>query len=151
MKIRPYCEADWSRLCEIHDRARRDELDAASLPEAFLPLVIAAGREDLFGYELQVAELDGAVVGFIAYSEDEIAWLYVDPACYRRGVGKALIAAAKQAMRGTISIEVLAGNLPALRMYQVCGFVEVAIQHGRMPGNETYAVTVHVLEHAGDN
>lgn len=147
MNIRPYREQDWPRLCEIHDRARRDELHAASLADAFVPLVVAAEREELFGYELQVAELDGVVVGFVAYSEDEIAWLYVDPGCYRRGVGKALVAAARQAMRGPISVEVLKGNRPALQMYQACGFVEVATRHGRMPGNEAYAVTVHVLEH----
>ena len=43
--IRPYRDADWPRLCAIHDAARQTELALAGLPNAFLPLEIAAQRE----------------------------------------------------------------------------------------------------------
>ena len=122
---------------------------AASLIDAFLPLTVAAEREGLFDYQLQVAELEGAVVGFVAYCAQEIAWLYVEPRCYRRGVGKALVTAARQAMPGAITIEVLSGNQAALATYRACGFVETGAQHGRMPGNDRFAVTVQLLEHRG--
>ncbi len=77
----------------MHDLARLDELRSASLDSAFLPLKIAAKNEDLFKYKILVAERNSEVVGFIAYSEEEIAWLYVDPANYRNGIGKALVKA----------------------------------------------------------
>lgn len=54
MNIRPHGEQDWPRLCGIHDRARRDELHVALLSVAFVPPAVAAERENLFGYELQV-------------------------------------------------------------------------------------------------
>ena len=62
LKIRTYEEKDWDAIRRAHDAARQQELALAGLPEAFLPLSVAAEREDLFGYDgLFVAELDGAV------------------------------------------------------------------------------------------
>jgi ribosomal protein S18 acetylase RimI-like enzyme len=145
MVIRKYLEKDWSRICEIHDLARLDELRSASLEDAFLPMEIAAESENLFEYELFVAERKGIVVGFIAYDEDEIAWLYVDPTLYRIGVGRALVNTVTNATSRTFTIEVLKGNTPALEFYKSSGFAEVGIESGLMPGNEKYEVTVHVL------
>lgn len=145
MNIRPYRDQDWSRLCEIHDQARVDELRGAGLTEAFLPLEIAAAREDLFGYQVWVAEQEGQVVGFVAHNEDELAWLYVDPSRYRGGIGRRLVAAVVDAAQGVVSVEVLRGNRAALALYAACGFVESGSFDGHMPGNERYAVTGHVL------
>ena len=80
MPIRPYEPSDWPRLCAIHDPARLDELQQAGLADAFLPLEVAAEREGLFDYDVLVAELDGVVCGFAAASDDELAWLSVEPA-----------------------------------------------------------------------
>ena len=66
ISIRPYREQDFQRLCEIHDPARRNELELAGLSAAFLPLTIAAEREGLFEYQLYVAEFGGTVAGFAA-------------------------------------------------------------------------------------
>lgn len=144
--IRPYDPADWPRLCAIHDAARKNELRLAGLEAAFLPLAVAAQREGLFQYELAVVELDGQAAGFAAWSEDELAWLYVDPALARRGIGRALVLHALSQMGRPASIEVLSGNEPALALYQSCGFRETETLSGQMPGNEGFAVTVHVLE-----
>ena len=43
--IRPYTPKDWDAICQIHDLARKKELELAGQEEAFLPLKIAAGRE----------------------------------------------------------------------------------------------------------
>ena len=144
--IRPYRDSDWPRLQAIHDEARRNELALAGLSAAFLPLEIAAQREGLFDYTLSVAELDGQVAGFAAYTEDELAWLYVDPALARRGVGRALVEYALGEMGRPVSIEVLAGNTPALALYESRGFRRTRTLSGKMPGNEEFPVTVHVLE-----
>lgn len=143
--IRDYQDSDWPRLQAIHDAARADELRLAGLEDAFLPLSVAAEREGLFEYALRVAELDGQPAGFAAFTEDELAWLYVDPALSCRGIGRALVEDALGRMERPASIEVLAGNEPALRLYQRCGFQKESVVSGKMPGNEEFAVTVHVL------
>lgn len=146
IRIRPYRNADYPRLCAIHDAARRNELALAGLSDAFLPLEVAAGREGLFNYTLRLAELDGQTAGFAAFTEAELAWLYVDPTLARRGVGRALVEHALAEMGRPVSIEVLAGNAPALALYESCGFCRAETLTGKMPANEDFSVTVHVLE-----
>ena len=147
IRIREYREADWPRIEAIHDAARPMELKNAALEDAFVPLAQAAVNEGLFEYELRVAELDGTVAGFAAYAEDELAWLYVDPAQMRRGVGRALVESVlAQISQRPVNIEVLAGNEPALRLYESAGFRTVEMLSGRMPGNEAFAVTVHHMQ-----
>ncbi len=143
--LRDYQPADWPRLMAIHDAARREELQLAGLEEAFLPLSVAAEREGLFEYTLRVAELEGEAAGFAAFTQDELAWLYVDPALSRRGVGHALVEDALSRMGRPVSIEVLSGNEPALALYHRCGFREVETAAGRMPGNEEFSVVCHIL------
>ena len=146
IEIREYRDADWERLCAIHDAARRIELKNAGLEEAFLPLVVAAGREDLFSYSLRVAQLNGVVAGFCAYSQEEIAWLYVAPESMRKGIGRALVQDALERIeRRPVYLEVLVGNEPARKLYASCGFQEESIESGRMPGNEAFSVRVHAM------
>ena len=143
--IRDYHKEDWPRLMDIHDAARANELRLAGLEEAFLPLSVAAEREGLFEYTLRVAGLDGIAVGFTAFTADELAWLYVDPAFSRRGIGRALVEDALRHMERPVSIEVLAGNEPARLLYERCGFRFIETVSGRMPGNERFSVTCHIL------
>lgn len=149
MKIRTYTADDWTRVCEIHDAARRDELAAAGLDEAFLSLEETAANEGFDEYEIRVAEREGKVVGFVAFAPDELAWLYVDPLCYGGGIGTALIQSTLRETAAPMSAEVLVGNLAALALYKKVGFAEVERLQGRMPGNERFAVSVVVLQHPG--
>lgn len=91
LEIREYHEVDFDRLCQIHDQARKKELEAANLSGAFKPLKIAAYEEDLFSYNIYVGQKDKKVIGFVAFSDDELAWLYVDPSFQKQGVGSKLI------------------------------------------------------------
>lgn len=144
--IRSYEPQDWPRLMAVHDAARKNELFLAGMPEAFLPLEIAAEREGLFDYAVVVALLDSVVVGFAAYSTEELAWLYVDPAFSRRGVGRALVRyVTSHSAERPLSTAVLAGNEPALNLYSSMGFTLKQTLNGVMPGNESYPVTVHCL------
>ena len=96
LAIRPYRPEDFPGIERVHDRARRVELRYAGLEDAFLPLRIAAEREDLFAYPgLFVAELGGEIAGFADCTQEELAWLYVDPAHFRKGVGRALAATSR--------------------------------------------------------
>lgn len=145
--IRPYRPEDWHRAAAIHDAARREELRHAGLEAAFLPLEVAARREGLFDHTVVVAEAAGAVRGFAAWTEEELSWLYVDPAAARRGIGRALVRRFLEEHPGRpLSVEVLAGNAPALALYQSLGFRLSETLAGSMPGNESFPVTVHVLE-----
>lgn len=122
MRIVPYASEHWEAICRIHDAARKIELELADLSGAFLPLEVAAEREGLFDDQVNVAVMDGEVVGFCAYTDEEFAWLYVSPERMRRGVGRALIAHALARQPGISSIEVLKGNEPARRLYERMGF-----------------------------
>jgi len=148
--VRHYRSGDWHRLCVIHDHARMDELQSAGLAEAFLPLTVAAERENLFGYEILVAEQDGVAVGFVAYGPEELAWIYVAPECYRKGIGARLVRAALDAGPSGLCVEVLLGNEAALSFYKSQGFVEVGLGTGAMPGNVQYAVSVRRLIYGSD-
>lgn len=145
--IRPYRPEDFPGIERVHDRARRVELRYAGLEEAFLPLRIAAEREDLFAYPgLFVAEFGGEIAGFAACTQEELAWLYVDPAHFRKGVGRALAEHALQRFPGIRRVEVLSGNAPAKALYARLGFVTAATERGRMPGNEAFSVQVDCME-----
>lgn len=147
LAIRPYRPEDFPGLERVHDRARRVELRYAGLEDAFLPLRIAAEREDLFAYPgLFVAELGGEIAGFAACTQEELAWLYVDPAHFRKGVGRALAEHALQRFPGIRRVEVLSGNAPAKALYARLGFVTAATERGRMPGNEAFSVQVDCME-----
>lgn len=147
LTIRPYQPEDWQALCTIHDPARRQELALAGLAPAFLPLEVAAPAEGLLEYpHLDVALVEGETVGFCAYTQEELAWLYVSPAWQRRGIGLALGRHALQQEPGIKCVEVLTGNEPARRLYESLGFAVRATLSGQMPGNEGYSVQVHAME-----
>lgn len=149
-EIRPYRDADWGALCEVHDRARPDELRGSVDPGAFLPLAETAGPEGLFDGEVWVAEESGRaagrVVGFVAFSDDEVTWLYVHPDQYRRGIGRRLLRHAVGRCGLTVTIESLSGNAPALALYESEGFEAVKTRIGHLTGNQSFPATGVVLE-----
>ena len=149
--IRDYMQQDWPRIEEIHDSARKIELHLAGLDNAFVPLEQAAVNEGLFEYTVCVALINDKVVGFAAYSEGEIAWLYVSPESMRKGVGKSLIMhVINSTVQRPIELEVLVGNNPALHLYEAMGFETIETCSGAMPGNESFEVTVHCMQQKDD-
>ena len=143
--IRPYKSTDWSRLCEIHDASRLDELGLTVGTDAFLTLEQTADNEGLFDDKLFVAEVDNIVQGFVAYSDEELTWLYVDPKFYRKGTGRALVRHAVADSAATLGIEILEGNMPALKLYLSEGFKVIKRVEGRLEGNEDFAAAGLVL------
>jgi GNAT superfamily N-acetyltransferase len=149
MPVRPYTPADWVRLCVIHDNARKIELAASGLVEAFLSLEQTAENEGLFAGEVAVYESEGQVQGFVAYADNELNWLYVDPEASRGGIGRALLRHAVAACDGHLSTEVLAGNEPALHLYLSEGFRVLKRVDGKLTGNESFAASGYVLQRCG--
>ncbi len=144
IKIRPYTSSDYKYISEIHDASRKIELSMASLDDAFLPFSIAAEREDFFDYpHIDVAIVDGGIAAFSAYTDDELAWLYVSPKMMRKGIGKKLVEKALNMEPNIKYIETLYGNEPARKLYESMGFHVQEIVKGVMPGNESFKVEVY--------
>ena len=141
IRIRPYEKADWPRLCEIHDAARLDELRLSVGEDAFLSLEDTYENEGLFDDKLSVAEMEGVVRGFVAFGEDELTWLYVEPSFYRRGLGRALVQHAAANAAGEMQIDLLEGNAPALKLYESEGFTVDKRVEGQLIGNEDFAAS----------
>jgi GNAT superfamily N-acetyltransferase len=146
MPIRPYTPSDWSRLCEIHDNARKFELASNDLLDAFLTLEQTADGEGLFDGDVLVYENERGVQGFVAFAENELTWLYVDPSSYRQGVGRALLRQAIAQCDGNMSTEVLVGNKAALDLYLSEGFAVIKRVDGKLTGNEAFAASGYVLQ-----
>jgi len=144
--IRAYAESDWAAIARIHDAARLDELRDSAGVEAFLTLEQTAEGEGLFDGLLWVAETEGAVRGFVALDGDEVTWLYVDPAHYRRGIGRALLRHAISHAGDRAEVTVLDGNPAALALYRSEGFVVLETRTGPLVGNESFTVTGHIME-----
>ncbi len=114
--IRDYRSDDWSAICRVHDRSRPDELRGSYDARAFIPLAEDPEGEYINACVMFVAQHDGDVVGFAGIDDPHLAWLYVDPANYRRGIGRALLrhclarglAAAKRERRARVLADAFA-------------------------------------------
>ena len=88
-----------------------------------------------------IAEIDGAVVGFLMAwrTPDQLHVLNVavDPGRRRRGIGRSLLEAALAEARRCgfveVTLEVRRGNEPALGMYREFGFRQEGIREGYYP------------------
>lgn len=144
MKIRKFKKADFPTLCKIHDPARKQELHSAKLDDAFVPLEQAAINENLFSYQIYVAEKNNKIIGFVAFTEDELGWLYVAPKMQHQGIGSKLIDFAIEHTKRPLYLEVLSGN-PARILYHHKGFKVIKHESGKMPGNENFHVEVDLM------
>jgi ribosomal protein S18 acetylase RimI-like enzyme len=70
---------------------------------------------------LEVAELDGRIVGAILVADDCLEDLHVAPEAQRRGIGRALLARAVE--KGAARLEVRGFNLQAIAFYERQGWV----------------------------
>jgi ribosomal protein S18 acetylase RimI-like enzyme len=111
----------WLRCDQRH--SKRDSL-------AFFRARYATDSHDTW-----VAVRDGAIVGFMAITANELERLYVATAAQRDGVGTALLDHAKARRPDGIRLVTLQRNLSARRFYERHGFV--AYETGVSPPPET--------------
>ncbi|MDG2284778.1 MAG: GNAT family N-acetyltransferase [Alphaproteobacteria bacterium] len=87
-----------------------------------------------------VAEIDGQIAGFAHLSSNEVTSLHVDRTIKRRGVGRALMAAAEPRMRalghGRLRIETELFNTPAHAFYGALGDTETRRFIGDVIGHD---------------
>ena len=120
--IREYRPADWPALCRVHDLARPDELKGSFDPRAFIPLDEDPEREYLRICDIFVAEVAGEVVGFVGFDPPYLAWLYVDPAHYRNGLGRILLRHRLASLGEDAWTQSCGNNTPAIGLYLEEGF-----------------------------
>lgn len=148
--IRPYAETDWPALCKVHDAARPFELRPTVGMEAFLTLVESAEEEGLFDGALDVLDVGGQIVGFVAYKPDELTWLYVHPDHFGQGFGRRLLRHAISNADGVFSTEVLEGNTAAEALYLAEGFKLIQRSVGKLAGNESFPAVGLVLQYVAN-
>lgn len=131
---REYQDEDWKDICQIHDRARPDELKGSCDPRAFVPIELDEEVEDLKGSKKFVACDNESVIGFVGVDDDYLAWLYVDPDHYGKGVGRELLRiGVREIGEGAWTI-VLDGNKKAIALYKSEGFQEISRFNGDNAG-----------------
>jgi putative acetyltransferase len=69
-----------------------------------------------------LADDEGAAVGFMGLTGDEIDSLFVAPAFHRHGGGRMLVRHAEAIAEGPLRVSVNEQNPAALKFYQACGF-----------------------------
>lgn len=121
---RPYEDKDWQAICRIHDRARPDELKGSCDPRGFIPIEQDKEVEDLKRSKKFVACDSETVVGFVGMDEDYLAWLYIDPSHYRKGIGRELLRIGIHEIGEGVWTIVLDGNKSAITLYESEGFRE---------------------------
>ena len=77
LSIREYVhQLDWDNICKIHDSARLIELEGSVSEKAFIPLADCYKEEELFDSSIFIGEQNNETIGFVAFNEHEITWLY---------------------------------------------------------------------------
>lgn len=123
-KYREYQDGDWSAICQIHDQARPDELIGSCDPRGFIPIEQDKEVEELKRSRKFVACNGETVIGFVGVDEDYIAWLYVDPGHYGKGIGRQLLRLGIREIGEGAWTVVLDGNKKAIALYESEGFRE---------------------------
>lgn len=140
---RDYQDTDWKAICQIHDRARPDELQGSCDPQAFVPIEQDKDVKELKACWKYVACEDERVVGFVGVDEKYLAWLYIDPDHYGKGMGRELLRIAIREIGDSAWTIALDGNHKAIKLYESEGFREVKRFSG---DNHGYPVTCVKLE-----
>jgi ribosomal protein S18 acetylase RimI-like enzyme len=140
---REYKDEDWKSICQIHDHARPDELLGSCDPRGFIPIEQDKEVEDLKASHKIVVCEDETVVGFVGVDDKYLAWLYVDPSHYRKGVGRELLKIGIREIGDGAWTIVLDGNRKAIKLYESEGFREVERFAGK---NNGYPCTCLRLE-----
>ncbi len=148
MNIRPYQVDDWDAVQGIWNRGKPDEFRGTCDLRAIIPFEQDEGMRRLFrGSTVFVGEADGRIVGFAGFKGDMITWLFVDPDCYRKGYGSALLSFILDRMGPTARLNVGAGNAAAIALYEKHGFTITKRFDGNHNGYPTKATRMERTAH----
>ena len=118
----------------MHDRARPDELRGSYDARAFLPLAQDPEGEYIRDCVMFVAQQGDDIIGFAGIDDPYLAWLYVDPAHYRRGIGRALLRHCLARLGADAWTQACGNNVAAIELYRSEGFVVESRYEGENAG-----------------
>ena len=119
--IRKSIPADAPVLTEIWRASVRATHDFLS-PDDFKELEKLVGEQYLPNVEVDVIENHGKPIGFMGMTDNNIDSLFISPDQRGKGIGKHMIAHAKQ--RGALTVDVNEQNTQGVGFYRHLGFVE---------------------------
>lgn len=138
LQIRKAQLKDMERIASIYYESR-----LAS--ESFLPkeqLQITDLKRDIVDEEVYVCFFQQQIIGFLSYYRPDsfIHLLFIDPAFFRKGAGKALINYAINHFTKPLTLKCLANNTSALAFYQRLGFVCIEKVEGKTIHDDYYTM-----------
>jgi putative acetyltransferase len=145
VKLRPYQVSDETPAMALWQRSWQrayPQIDFSTRMDWFR----AHWAELQSDARIVVAEFDAApdrIAGFVTVSPRTgyLDQIVVAPEVQRLGVGKALVAAAKQIARDGLYLHVNKDNARALDFYKTCGFVVAGEDINRRSGAPVYMMT----------
>ncbi len=125
----PAVLADMQPVARLHRHVRKTCLPY--LPELHTPAEdLAFFQEHVFpNSTIWLAKAGAQLIGFAAVRQDWLDHLYVDPAWHRRGVGWALLQAAREG-NPELNLWTFQQNMQARRFYERHGFTLVELTDG---------------------
>lgn len=132
--LRPFVAADEAAVAMIYFQSRARHFSWVK------KLRLADFAQATQGETVQVAELDGQIVGFASVSEWDgfLHLLFIKPGFESQGIGSALLTWARQLVQLPLTLKVVAQNKAAQRFYEREGFVLIARSPLASPPNLTY-------------
>ena len=100
------------------------ELIVGNAVDLYAPLEVAVYKEELFSETIYVAVIDSKIVGFVAFRENELGYIYVLNEFQGRGIGGKLLDTVIPYLERPAFLEVFSTNIKAKRLYRSRGFVE---------------------------
>ncbi|ARS53384.1 GNAT family N-acetyltransferase [Kushneria konosiri] len=127
--MRDYCREDFDALASLYQRSKGDEFRFESgWPERFpvIPLPCDEHRLKAFSNaSALVLPAEKGLAGAIYWQGGHIVGLLVDPSSRGMGLGRAMVREVLGRMEETATLEVVASNRPAVRLYESLGFWRV--------------------------
>ena len=115
-----------------------EDLAGVSRVQAGVPEAAGWPVEEALAYQLDVAEVEGIIVGFLltrrlVEGESEVLNLAVDSEHRRRGLAREMLERAKERWPGKWFLEVRESNVGAQKCYERLGFRAVGVRPGYYP------------------
>jgi GNAT superfamily N-acetyltransferase len=129
-QIRPAQSDDASSIATIHFDSRHQAMPWLPALHSLKDTTAYFAGHVLPHEEVWVAEIDGAVAGFIALNGVCLDHLYVAPTRQGQGIGDKLLATAKKQRPGGLTLWTFQRNDRARRFYESRGFVSSKLTDG---------------------
>lgn len=139
MLIRRMTMEDIPSVVEIEDQCFSLPWSAKSFADSlsrkdtiFLVCVENGGNHDGQSADDSVSQITGYMGLYLSFDEASVTNVAVSPACRKKGYGKALVVASKEAAKAagaeSIFLEVRVSNEPAISLYKKLGFEKLGIR-----------------------